>query len=213
MKTEHRFLSNQLAEVKPAAEGESRRIEGMAFKYNEWSQPLRGMLNGKPITFVERILPGAADAADMSDVIARGEHSNLSILARRKDGQGTLDIELREDGLWYGFNAPNTTAGNDTLENVRLKNVTSSSFAFNLAPEGASLRKREDGIYERDISKMAKIGDVSPVAEPAYTQTSVFARDTDFTSELAAEEKETEPSRLKLRKAQVQILKLKQQTQ
>ena len=190
MNEESRFLSTTVAEVKPSTEEgkESRRIEGMAFQYDTWSQPLRAMLNGKPIQFVERILQGAADEADMSDVIARSEHSNHAILARRKNGEGTLEVELREEGLWYGFDSPNTTAGNDALENIRLKNVDGSSFAFRVAKDGASLRKREDGMYERDISKMQKISDVAPVVEPAYSTTSVFNRSLDFSEELEHKE-------------------------
>jgi HK97 family phage prohead protease len=193
---ENRFLSTTTAAVSsPSAEGEeSRRIEGMAFVYNEWSMPMRGLMNGKPITFVERILPGAADEADMSDVIARSEHSNNYILARKKNGEGTLDVELREKGLWYGFNSPNTTAGNDTLENVKLRNVDGSSFAFALAEKGATMRKREDGVYERDIVKMKMIGDVSPTAQPAYSQTSAFNRSTDFSNEIEEQEQENGPS-------------------
>lgn len=193
MSFENRFLSETTASVVPSEkEGqESRRIEGMAFVYNEWSKPMRGMLNGKPITFIERILPGAADEADMSDVKARAEHMNSAILARRKNGIGTLELELREQGLWYGFEAPNTTAGNDTLENVKLRNIDGSSFAFSLSPKGSVLRKRPDGIYERDISKMSKIGDVATTVEPAYNATTVLNRSVDLASELETVEQET----------------------
>ena len=186
MNLENRFLSTAIASVVPSKkEGEeSRRIEGMAFLYNEWSRPMRGLLNGKPITFIERILPGAADEADMSDVKARSEHSNSAILARRKNGEGTLELELRAEGLWYGFNSPNTTAGNDTLENVKLRNVEGSSFAFQLASGGSVIRKREDGIYERDIVKMSVIGDVATTVEPAYEATSVLNRSIDLAEEL-----------------------------
>ncbi|MCO6358555.1 HK97 family phage prohead protease [Roseivirga pacifica] len=214
---ESRFISPATASVVESKDGEeTRTIEGMAFKYNEWSSTMRGLLNGKPILFRERILPGAADEADMTDVIARSEHSNHSILARRKEGKGTLHLELRAEGLYYRFVAPNTTAGNDAYENIRLGNVDGSSFAFNVAEKGATLKKGQDGIYERDISKMSIIGDVAPVAKPAYKSTSVIARSSssvDFLEELEKEEtrENPEPSRLKLRKAQVALIKVKNQ--
>ena len=45
------------------------------------------------------------------------------MLARSKNGEGTLTIGEDNTRLWYEFEAPDTQAGRDLMENIRLGNV------------------------------------------------------------------------------------------
>ena len=149
---------------------DSRKIEGIAAKSNSLSRTLYGW-------FKEIIDPGAFEGADMSDVVCLKNHNQDLILARTI--AGTLDLGVNDDGdLTYSFEAPNTTVGNDLLEEVRLGNIQHSSFAFEVAED----RWEEDseGNEIRHIVKFRKIHDVSPVVNPAYLQTSVDARNMEI---------------------------------
>jgi HK97 family phage prohead protease len=73
-----------------------------------------------------------------------------------------------EKGLRYELDIPNTTAGRDLKENMRLGNITQSSFAFTLGKGGDSWERNEDGNDVRIIHKVDRLYDVSPVSLPAY---------------------------------------------
>jgi len=170
---ETRVISSSLELRAANDEGESRKVRGYAAKFNTFSQFLRD--GGR--RFRETILPGAFDGADISDVRALFNHDSNRVLARMKGGEGTLATGIDEVGLWYEFDAPNTTTGNDLLESVRRGDIDQSSFAFTVAPGGDTWERDEDGAtFTRTISRIAALFDVSPVTEPAYADTSVAVR-------------------------------------
>lgn len=146
---------------------ESRTIEGYAALYNERSEKLWD--------FYEEIAPGAFDSADLTDVRALFNHDPNGILARTTSG--TLELEVTDKGLFYRFESPKTTAGNDLLESVRRGDISQSSFAFTLLPDGDEWRReKEDDMLVRTITRIDKVFDVSPVTYPAYSPTTVTAR-------------------------------------
>jgi len=169
-------------EIRKAIEtdGESRKIRGYAAKFGTISEPL--MSRDSKYKFRETIAAGAFDGANMSDVRALFNHDSNLVLARSRDGKGTLSLGVDETGLWYEFDAPNNTTGNDLLESVKRGDIDQSSFAFRIADGGAEWSESgleqsdEPNIYLRTITKIAAIYDVSPVTEPAYADTSVAVR-------------------------------------
>ena len=155
--------------VEMRADENSRTIYGYAAIFNELSEPI--------YWFREKIDPAAFNEADLSDVVAVLNHDNNVLFARTE--AKTLTLEVDEKGLKYEFEAPNTTAGNDLLENVRLGNINKSSFAFTVSK--ASWEEFEDpdnkDVEElRTIMEIKKVYDVSPVIRPAYTGSSVGKR-------------------------------------
>lgn len=146
-------------------EGESRFIEGYGAVYNSPSVDLGG--------FTEVIAPGAFDGViDTSDVKCYLEHdANRGILARSRNGEGSLKLELDEKGLKYSFDAPHTMLGDEVVEGLKRGDYSQSSFAFTVKDE--SWVKTEDGAYIRTINKIDRLFDVSIVANPAYEETSV----------------------------------------
>lgn len=178
------------------AETESRTIRGYAAKFGTMSEPL--MSRDSKYKFRETIERGAFDGASMDDVRALFNHDNNMVLARSRNGSGTLRMGVDDVGLWYEFEAPNTTHGNDLLESVRRGDIDQSSFAFTIDDDGATWEERgdyeddSDVIYTRKITKIKRLYDVSPVTEPAYADTSVAVRSLETFCE--SSHKEDEPN-------------------
>ena len=108
-------------------------------------------------------------------------HKDDAILARSRYGEGSLSLELREDGLFYSFEAPNTQWGNELLEHIKRGEITTSSFAFTIADNGKSERwYKEDGKLKRTILLIDRLYDVSPTFEGAYLTTSCSARSQEM---------------------------------
>jgi HK97 family phage prohead protease len=159
-KAERRFLNIELR-----AGVDSRTVEGYAAVFNSDSENLGG--------FIERISPGAFNAVLDNDVVALFNHDPNLILARNKVNM-TLSVDER--GLKYSFEAPNTTAGNDLLENLRIGNVRTSSFAFSVQKDAWSYSEDRSKPHIRTIEKVDRLYDVSPVTYPAYPDTTVAQR-------------------------------------
>jgi len=158
--------------LRAADDENSREISGYAVVFDSWSRDLGG--------FIEIIRKGAItdDLLQTSDVIMNINHDDNQMLARYRRGEGTLHLELREDGLYFSFDAPMTERGNEILWNVRNGNLNECSFAFILGEENKSQRwYREDGQLKREITNIGGLFDTSIVTNAAYAETSVTARE------------------------------------
>jgi uncharacterized protein len=172
---ETRFLTGEV-ELRAAAETEKPRIRGYAAKFSTESEPL-----GKEgRQFIEVISRGAFDEVLGDDVRALFNHDPNQILARSKNGAGTLTLGTDETGLFYEFEAPDTQAGRDLMENIRLGNVDQSSFGFSVRKEDQKWDERQtesgESLLIRTIHKVARLFDVSPVTYPAYPDATVALR-------------------------------------
>lgn len=158
--------------IKRDGDGNSRLVVGKAISFNQPSEDLGG--------FIEYIHPQAItqELVNNSDVIAKFNHNDDRVLARWNKGQGSMILDLQEDGLYYMFEAPNTTDGNDLLELLKRGDISQSSFAFKLAADKDSEKwvRNADGQIERHIYKFGGLYDVSPVFTPAYSSTSCLTR-------------------------------------
>lgn len=169
MKKEYRSNSNELI-----ATEESRKIYGCAIKFNSESQD---------IGWIETISPDAIDdeLIQRSDIFALLNHNEDDVLARSRYGEGSLTLEIKEDGLYYEFDCPHTAKGDELLEHIRRGEISTSSFGFTLPEDGSGERwnQDEDGTLRRLIIKIDRLYDVSPVYEPAYLETSCDKRALD----------------------------------
>ena len=165
---------------------ENRHIEGYGSVFNKRSLDLGG--------FTEIIATGAFDGViENSDVKAYLDHNpERGMLARSRNGEGSLTLSVDEEGLKYAFDAPHTALGDEVIEGLVRGDYSQSSFAFTVAEEVWS--KEEDGSYLRTITKINRLYDVSIVADPAYPDTSVAMRSLDAfkENEVRQEEVKTE---------------------
>ena len=152
--------------------GQSRIILGYAAKFDTFSEPIYGW-------FKEKIDRGAFDNTDMSDVIMCTDHGTncVDVLARSRNGEGTLNIRIENDGLRFAFDAPNTTRGNDLLELVRRGDIGECSFKFKVAEDRWTWRSAANGLKydQRVVTKISKLYDLSIVVNGAYPTTSAVA--------------------------------------
>jgi len=166
-------------ELRAAADGaqeSGRTVFGYAAKFNVRSENL----GSTDWQFYETIAQGAFDGVLNDDVRALFNHEAELILARSKNGIGTLKIGVDSIGLFYEFEAPDTQVGNDLLVSLRRGDIDQSSFSFMVDRNGQSMVETKDGdgptIVNRTITKFSRLLDVSPVTYPAYEDTEVDCR-------------------------------------
>jgi len=165
---EIRNIQNQ---IKRSSE-DSRTVEGLAVVFNSDSVDMG---------FIERISPNAIteDTINNSDIFAYLDHnSDRGVLARSRNGNGTLKLWLEEDGLHYRFEAPNTALGDELLSYLSRGEINNSSFAFTVAKDGDVWEMR-NGKHYRTINNINRLFDVSPVFQPAYKTTTSVRRRLD----------------------------------
>lgn len=158
-----------------SADSDNRKIDGVAIVFNSLSQDLGG--------FRELILPEAIEGViEQSDIFFLYNHtSDRGFLARSKFGVGSLNTEVREDGVYFSFDAPKTALGDEVLEYIRRGDVNQCSFAFSVGSD--AWEKQADGSYIRTIKKFERLYDMSLVDTPAYSQTSACARFAEIQEE------------------------------
>lgn len=155
--------------VSVTEENEKRTVEGYAMLFGVKSDGL---------DFEEVIERGALDGViEKSDVFALLNHNrDRGILARSVNGKGSLTLTVDSKGLKYRFEAPRTMLGDELLENLRRNEINQSSFAFTVADGGEKWERMKSGKWKRTISQFARIYDVSPVYNAAYSKTTVCMR-------------------------------------
>ena len=165
------------------AGGDSRKIEGRSIVFNSLSQDFGG--------WKEEISPDAIsdEIINASDILFLLNHSDSrGILGRKRKGSGSLSTEIREDGVYFSFDAPQTSLGDELLEYLRRGDITQCSFAFTVDDD--DWKEQEDGTYIRTIKKFHRIYDMSAVYTPAYTDTEVkCARFAEIKAQEAEEAK------------------------
>lgn len=182
-------VRNNPSGIVTRAEGDSRTVKGRAVVFNAWSEDLGG--------FREKIAHGALDGViERSDIFALLDHRrDRGILGRSKRGdQVSLRLNVTDAGLDYEFEAPDTALGNELLSCLERGEIDGSSFAFTVLEDNW---ERVGDEYQRTITKIDELYDVSPVYSPAYSQTTCDLRglETLKAEERAAEERQIAESK------------------
>lgn len=123
----------------------------------------------------EEVLPGAFDEVINDDVRALFNHDPNYILARSVNGQGTLQLYIDDAGnLAYRYKTPDRQFAKDLQDAIRSGDVTQSSFAFKIKEQRWIEIEGEPEL--RQIVKLERLYDVSPVTYPASPDTTVAKR-------------------------------------
>jgi len=138
-------------------------IEGYAAVFNDET-----VIGGQ---FAERVAPGAFEGARMDNTVALFNHDINQPLARV--GRG-LEISVDDRGLKYRFEVGNQSYAKDLIENIRMGNVSTSSFGFTVRDD--EWERRADGLNLRTIKEVDLLFDVSPTTQGAYPTTEVGLR-------------------------------------
>lgn len=168
MEKEIRTIKNRIK--RDLSNNNSRIVEGYAVVFDSMSENMG---------FFETIHKGAIsqDTINNSDIFAKFNHQDDKVLARAKNGVGSLQLTVDDTGVFYRFEAPQTEMGTELLEYLNRGEIDSSSFAFAVADGGDNLTFNPDDceVY-RDIYHIEELYDVSPVFTPAYAATSCEKR-------------------------------------
>lgn len=156
--------------------GKDTYVSGYAVVFEQYSKPICD-------EWVEIISRNAFDNCDMSDVVMVVDHARDvgSVLARSRNGKGTLDISIDEVGVAFRFKAPDTSTGRDIVALVERGDISECSFRFWVKED----RWLNDVAFEgktydlRRIDSVAKLADLSIVVSGQYGQTSVSVEERE----------------------------------
>ena len=169
-------------------QAESRTIEGTPIVFGVRSVNLTPWSETREV--YEVLEPGciSQELISRSDVILNLNHSNMvpDVLGRCRNGQGTLDLELRENKVGCRCDLPRTNNANDALELMKRGDITGMSFAFEddwedtengVSYERTSEMRNGKEVWLRHVKRITGLYDVAIVTHPAYEQTSVGVRE------------------------------------
>lgn len=124
--------------------------------------------------FVEVIAPGAfSDAVASADVRALIDHDSGRVIGRTK--AGTLRLAEDAKGLMVEIDLPDTTDGRDLAVQLERGDISGMSFGFRVTREEWD----ETGTMPVRTIRAVDLFEVSAVAFPAYSDTSIALRSLD----------------------------------
>lgn len=173
----------------------SRMITGYAILFNTPSAPLYA---DEEEEVREVIAPSAAtkELLDGCDIKMTMFHDRQLILARSKNGAGTLSYGVDEKGVYFEFEAPNTVDGDKALELVKRGDIAGCSFMFSTHYYDRAYVSREvqraDGktTITYKVNIITGIYDFTLAADPAYPDTTCEAEARELVKELRTREPE-----------------------
>ena len=177
---------------------DKKKIEGRAIPFNVKSPNREG--------FREQVMPSAVEGViEISDIKMLYNHDNSKgFLARNNKGKGSLEIEVKEDGVYFSFEAGTDNLSRYIVERLERGELNETSWAFTIAED--RWVKGEDGIYDRYIEKFERLYDFSIVDNSYYGIENVVscARFAEIQEE---ERLETEKKLEELREQEEQLLR------
>lgn len=181
----------EIRSVETSFDSKDNVIEGYAIRFNTVSEIL---YDKEKRRFFREIIDREAitqELIDNSDIKFLFNHDKERLLARRNRGTGSLHVEVREDGVFFSFEIPNTSIGGDLKEMIKRGEVTTCSFAFT---DGDSIEwdfsNRE--IPTRTVKSIRGLFDLSAVFDAAYSQTEISCRSIDEMVEAQTKQTETQ---------------------
>lgn len=158
---------------------ESRTIEGCAIVFNKESQ----VLDDDWEPYREIIAPSCItkEFLNTQDVRLNVMHDRKMTFARCNKGQGNLHLEIREDGLYFSVEAPKDFVGDMVINRVHDGVFAGCSFEFIPKDYAIYEMKDADGKSYTLVTHKAfeSLGALTIAMDPAYTQTTVNARELE----------------------------------
>jgi len=177
---------NSAVQVRAAEnENEEREITGTAIVFDSLS---RALYSDEDTEIREVIAREAVtrDLLDSGTILMTLFHNNEKILARSREGKGTLHYDLTDEGVTFRFTPPDTEDGRTALALVERGDITGCSFAFRAdywdrdAVEKTVETKDGKEIVTYTVKRMIGIYDFTLTPTPVYEDTEVAQRALDF---------------------------------
>ncbi len=171
--------------VRATGEGQdSRIIEGYALKFGVRSRLLCDWWND----YYEVLEAGCLSRAtlDAQDIKLTMFHDREKVLARSKDGEGTLHYEVDSVGVRFWAEMPATQHGDEALELVRRGDIKGCSFIYSTdEDDSVNCVRYENVIIDgeeavlRHVLRIDNVYDFTITTDPAYEQTTVSRREVE----------------------------------
>lgn len=169
MEREKMQMRSAMTEFKTREENDDLVIEGYFSVFNSNYELWAGAS--------ESIAPGAFSNTLGNDVRALINHDTTMVLGRTK--AGTLELKEDAHGLWGRIRInPKDQDAMNLYERVKRGDVDQCSFGFNIVSEETDFR--EDGSVHWTVTEV-DLHEVSVCTFPAYEETSVKAREKQYT--------------------------------
>lgn len=152
---------------------DNRTIEGCAIVFNKETI----LYEGKYYREREIILSSCIteDFLKTQDIKLNLLHERSDSLARNNKGEGTLNLELRSDGLYFSVDLPECDLGDRALALIRNKTYTGCSFEF--YPKEFDIKEEVDDndfvdslIIHKEFYQVTAL---TIAMDPAYIDTSI----------------------------------------
>lgn len=195
MRTINRNITFQSRELEVSEDGRSYSGYGVVFNSDSVPMMVWDERRGA-VEVVEQITADSLRETDMTDVISAYNHDFSKIMGRTS--AGTLELKQDSNGIYYRFEVPNTTYGNDLIESTKRGDVKGSSFVFSMDwEEGYEIEEREDGKLIAKPKKINRMYEIGPVVMPAYPETTAQSRSNALADAVGKflERKEDEPEK------------------
>lgn len=167
-RTNRRTMAQTSRELRAAAEGDVKRIEGYFAVFGSMYELWPGA--------TEEVDPHAFDTALDDDVRCLIDHDSRLVLGRNK--AGTLRLWVDDHGLAFSVDInPDDTDAMNLYARVQRGDVSGCSFGFDILEETTD--NRADGSVHWTI-KRVKLYEGSICTFPAYQDTQAEARREDF---------------------------------
>lgn len=168
---ERRFVNLDNIEIREKQDEDKMIIEGYPIVYGQRTVLFPGL--------VEVIESGAAaDALEKKNTNVYWNHDTAKPMAGFKNE--TLEASEDEKGVFMRAEVQGSVWGREGYEAIKSKLVDQMSFAFSVEQDGETwvTEEGENGSVTdiRTIKKIKNLYDFSPVTEPAYETTEVYAR-------------------------------------
>ena len=198
-----RFVADTVHLREDASDGveakENRRIEGCAIVFNRetllWEDEREKVM--------EVIEPSCVTAEWLreQDVKLNLLHDRSMTIARYNKGAGSLELDVREDGVWFGTDAARCDIGDRAVALVGNGTYTGCSFEFVAQDYDLEDRGMVNGQQQWLVRHKAfkKVSALTIAMDPAYKDTTVGLREfedlTDAEKALLEREKEEQEAK------------------
>lgn len=141
-------------------------VSGKAVCFSETAPLIK--INGEQ--YFEMIMPTVFNGVDFSEVCLYYNHNDY-VYATTKNK--SLEIDVRQDGLYFRAHLPDTSNSRDLYTLIDKKFIDKCSFGFAIAKDGEDFDEKTKTFIVRKIDRLFEL---SVVDFPAYSNTSVSAR-------------------------------------
>ena len=169
-KLQTRIIPAEGLEIRAEQDGKEKRISGYGIVYDKETRLYNDLY--------EVIRPGAASKvlAKNPDIKCALNHDRRYLFGRTKSK--TLTVAEDKKGVRYEAIPPDAQWARDAIASIERGDIDGSSFTFGVLEgvEHEKITKRKDGTYLREIFQIDRIGEMGPVTDPAYADTTAEAR-------------------------------------